>query len=314
MAESPASVPLHHVMTEINGVKSQWEALIDRISQGYGDAYKKHVEALDAVRKKRKDIENANREALIFLFSVVSMGFAGGAVGSLFANWTKGAADNVAKYAFREGLRGVASETAKKSMGAAVTTILSGPSSGDGLDPVVATPWEDYLEKKTRLDTCFARVNEHLTTLITTANKESWSEAVGQEILDSWRKYCPLLVDAPKADAPPKREDMARGAEVLMWVAWCNAQDLDEQYDAINFLLVKEPKPNTYYAGDSRLIDAAKALVYLDQLKPVMHRIMFLVGYGALIIVPEKWEKLLPQGWFAPLEGFPVILHGTPHA
>src|SRR6185436_14410505 len=42
MAESPASIPLHHIMTEINGAKSQWEALIDRMSQGYGDAYKKH--------------------------------------------------------------------------------------------------------------------------------------------------------------------------------------------------------------------------------------------------------------------------------
>ena len=40
MAESPALILLHHIMTEISGVKSQWEALIDRMSQGYGDAYR----------------------------------------------------------------------------------------------------------------------------------------------------------------------------------------------------------------------------------------------------------------------------------
>jgi hypothetical protein len=202
MAESPASIPLHHIMTEINGAKSQWEALIDRMSQGYGDAYKKHDEALSIVRKKRAAIENAKREALFFLFTAISMGFAGGAVGSLFAAWTKDAAEQVAKYAFREGVRGIASETAKKAMNAAALKIFSGGGGGGGLTPVSVPPWEYYLEKKTRLDTCFAQVNEYLTSLIQIANQDQWSEAIGQDILDAWRKTSRCSSTRPR---PPCR-------------------------------------------------------------------------------------------------------------
>jgi len=304
MAESPASIPLHHIMTEINGAKSQWEALIDRMSQGYGDAYKKHDEALSIVRKKRAAIENAKREALFFLFTAISMGFAGGAVGSLFAAWTKDAAEQVAKYAFREGVRGIASETAKKAMNAAALKIFSGGGGGGGLTPVSVPPWEYYLEKKTRLDTCFAQVNEYLTSLIQIANQDQWSEAIGQDILDAWRKTCPLLVDAPKTTVPPTREDMARGAEVLMWVAWCNQLNWeywDKQYNAITFFLDQPAVKNRYSIHHPGLVAGIQALQVCNEFKPVMHRLMFVMGYEAIINVPDKWEELLPRGYYVPL-------------
>ena len=301
MAESPASIPLHHIMTEINGAKSQWEALIDRMSQGYGDAYKKHDEALTLVRKKREAVENANREALTFLFACITIGFAGGAVGSLFAAWTKDAASQVAKYAVREGLRGIASESSKRVVNLALQKILAG-GGGGGLTPASVPPWEYYLEKKSRLDTCFAEVNEHLTFLIESANQDQWTEAMGQDILDAWRKACPLLVDAPKTNAPPTREEMARGAEVLMWVAWCNQLDWeywDKQYNAINFFFVEPAR--RYPDHQPGLADAIQALQVCNEFKPVMHRLMFVMGYDAIINVPDKWEEFLPRGYYVPL-------------
>jgi anti-sigma factor RsiW len=112
-------------MTEINGAKSQWEALVDLVSQGYGDAYKAHKAALDAIRKKRKEDEEVNRTLFQLTFTVVAVGFSGGAAGSVLAPWTKEVAAQAAKYAYREGAKGVVSEAAKKLVGAALAQLES---------------------------------------------------------------------------------------------------------------------------------------------------------------------------------------------
>ena len=48
MAESAASGPLHMLMAELNGAKSQWEYLHDRLTNGYKDARKRVQRALKA--------------------------------------------------------------------------------------------------------------------------------------------------------------------------------------------------------------------------------------------------------------------------
>lgn len=304
MAESEASALLHDLMTEINGVKSQWEALVDRISQGYGDAYKLHTQALDTVRKTRKAVEDTNREMLLFMFSVMSVGFAGGAVGSLLAPWSKAVDKNIAEYAFREGVKGVATETAKKSTGKAVDKLFSMAWGGLGADPfdaAVPSPWDAYLDKKTRLDTCFGFVNEHLTALISMSNEEQWGKQTGQDILDSWRRNCPLLVDAPKSDSPPDRKAMADSALVLMWIAWASARDWKwwtDQYNYIEFLFATEE--TNFYERDPRIMDAIHAIQYAHELQPILDQVKILIGYKASIFIPEKWSKIFPQGYYTP--------------
>jgi hypothetical protein len=296
MAESKASGPLHHLMTEITGVKSQWEAMVDRISLAYGDAYKRHVGALDLVRKKRAEVQNANREVMQLMFGITTMGFAGGAVGSLFAPWTKAVEHKVVQYAFREGVKGAVDETTQKVTENAMKKIFDGKwgSSGSGpLDPSAPQPWEQYLEKKTKLDICFGLVNETLTSLINLANAEQWSESIGQNILDGWRKSCPLLTDAPKEADAPDRRTLARGAEILMWSAWCMEQDWKwwkKQYDNMNFLFVTDPSKD-FYLGNPDFRAAVDAVQYAHEFRPVRFRTLDLVGSKATINIDDKWRK-----------------------
>src|SRR5215217_8181717 len=118
-AESPASGPLHMLQTELNGAKSQWEYLEDRIINGYKDAYKLHSAAL-------KQAEDAHLEALrkdaqikaigMFVFSVVSVGFAGGLVGGIIAPWAASAAAGTAQAALRQGVQGIATRTTQQTV------------------------------------------------------------------------------------------------------------------------------------------------------------------------------------------------------
>lgn len=284
-------------MTEINGAKSQWEAMVDRISLAYGDAFKRHTGTLDVIRKRRIAAQNASREALLLMFSTTTIGFAGGAVGSLFAPWVSAVEKKVVQYAFREGVKGATDEATKKvtelAMGKIFGTATWGQSGTSALDPSAPQPWEQYLEKKSKLDNCFGLVNETLQSLINLANAEKWSEAVGQNILDSWRKSCPLLTDAPKAADAPDRNTLARGCELLIWVAWCmelNWKWWKTQYDNMNFLFVTDPR-KPLYGGDPAFRAAVAAVQHAHEFRPVLFRTRDLIGSKATIYIDHEWKK-----------------------
>src|SRR4051812_36379938 len=110
MAESPASEPLHFLQSELSGAKSQWEYLHDRLTNGYKDAYNKHAAVLkevEANRRKALEKDARLRQLGFFIFSVASVGFAGGIVGGLFAPWVKNAAEGMSDAVFREGVKEV---------------------------------------------------------------------------------------------------------------------------------------------------------------------------------------------------------------
>jgi hypothetical protein len=114
MADSPASTALHALQSELGGAKTQWEYLEDRLTNGYKDAYKSHVAVLTAMKNARILQEQRDAKSLaiaMFVFSVVSVGFAGGLVGGVIAPWVKRAEQGTADAVIRQGMQGIATRT-----------------------------------------------------------------------------------------------------------------------------------------------------------------------------------------------------------
>src|SRR5215813_13335602 len=108
--ESPASAPLHNLQSELLAAKAAWEQLGVRVGKGYTSAYSKHVQTLAQMKKAK---EEASSNALMFVFSIVSIGFAGGVVGGLMGPWVKKVGESTAHFVFREGVRSIGQQGAK---------------------------------------------------------------------------------------------------------------------------------------------------------------------------------------------------------
>jgi hypothetical protein len=229
MAESLASGPLHKLQSELTGAKSQWEYLHDRITNGYKDAYKLHVGALQEMKQARlleEQREARVRGYFLFVSSVVAVGFAGGFVGGLIAPWTKKASDIGADLAIREGVRGLATRSTQQIAKLLIPQESTKPSADESqYVPVSPDPIDVYLDQKEELDGCFAIVNSWLQHVIDMSNAGQWSADSGSTILDNFRKNCRLLADAPDPNQLPERRAVAKSAEILMWVAWANVRD-----------------------------------------------------------------------------------------
>ena len=90
----------------MSGAYKQWEFLQDVITNGYKDAYKLHLGALTDMHKAKVIAEQNEAKwcgVAMFVFSVVSVGFAGGLVGGVIAPWVREAQANVANAALRQG-------------------------------------------------------------------------------------------------------------------------------------------------------------------------------------------------------------------
>jgi hypothetical protein len=101
------------------------------------------------------------------------------------------------------------------------------------------------------------------------SNTENWPAEAGQSILDSFRKSCQLLTDAPDPDHLPPLPLVAKAAELAMWLAWANARDWiwwNKVYDKIDTVDTKE------YTGRSvfLLTDVMKSAL---ELNPILMRL-----------------------------------------
>jgi hypothetical protein len=224
MAESEASPLLHDLQSELTGAKTQWEYLEDRVANGYKDGYKLHKGALDEMRHTKQ----ASREALMFVLSVLSVGFAGGVIGSLFAPWARAAQNSTAVFAIRTGVQDATKRLTQESLKKVIPDKPKDPGgNGTPYVPVSPEAFDHYLDTKEELDGCFAIMNDYVQRLIDQSNVERWSRDVGQAFLDSFRKNCALLRDKPHPNKDlPARDAVAKAAELAMWVAWANERDM----------------------------------------------------------------------------------------
>jgi hypothetical protein len=291
----------------LNGVKSQWDLLQDVIADGYNEAHKLHLGALKEMKRERllkEQREAESRGMYMFVFSVVSVGFAGGIVGGLFGSWVGEAGISVGAKVVREGIKGVATRATQQIVKAAIPQ--DAPRTNPSPSPYASVSPEGfdvYIKKKTEIDNCFAITNAWLQKMKDTSNlpDEQWGADVGWDILNSFRKNCPLLTDAPDPDPAklPSQFATAKSAELAMWVAWANAREWpwwNKVYDQL------DRKPSDYSSTDPRfMIDvdvglSQDGLISEQELAPVQKRFAALGMLGAVdMAVPAWFPKKIPD-------------------
>jgi hypothetical protein len=287
MAESPASGPLHALQAELSGAKSQWEYLHGRLTNGYKDAYKWHAGALKQVelnRKKALEQDARMRQLGLFIFSVTTVGFAGGVVGGLLAPWVKNAAEEGANAVFREAVKEITKQSAQQAVMRAV------PQKPEAtvvhpFEPVSDQAFDTYMENKEELDGCFARVNSWLQAYIDLCNKTNAPAEDGLQVLNSFRRNCPLLRDKPDPDKLPARDTVAKGCEIAMWVAWASLRDWNwwnKVYDAID---KHGPSQGTVLVG----------VKWAKELDPILERM-------SVLKKDSQVSKMVGQGTMEPYE------------
>jgi hypothetical protein len=260
---SPASGRLELLRGRFNGVKSQWEALLDLIVLGYKDAYDAHKTALKELQKAIDKNTESDAAALMFIFSLVSVGFAGGYVGGLIAPWVREAQNAKFLLAARTGQQEIAKSSAKELSSGVVKALqktITGAPESHAYEPVAPDTLSTYLEKKLEFDGCFGRFNILVDDLETASDKEQWSMETGMEIFRVFLATS-VFIDAPDPHKDlPDRKTVRKAAELLMWVQWAEVRDWpwwNGQYARLD----SPPNPSDANTGEG----AGFARIPLDQ-------------------------------------------------
>lgn len=225
MAESDASKELSRLDTDLNTAQLQWETYATGLGSGYTKAYVRHKETLDGILEMRR----AGAEAMYFVLSALTAGFAGGLAGGLIAPWFKDAAASTAKAVMKETARGITVEWAKRGWGEMPRTLhkaLSNQPPQDMFHPAVKEPLEYYQDMTYEIGLCFAALRYEVNEIKTWADDNQQPVGVGVLIRDGFKAQ-PLLKDQPTILDMPYKEDVARDAETGMWIAWANVRDIE---------------------------------------------------------------------------------------
>lgn len=232
--DSPASTPLHFLLTELLAARAHWGDLGVKVAKGYNKGLELQKRTLNEMKKAKTA---SSVDALVFVLQALSVGYAGGLVGGLIAPWVKDAADQVTS-AFRTALSGAAQQytkdVTKAIVGAAEAELITPPS--DPYTPVTPETIAVDLEIRDRIGSAFGPVENAVQAMIAKANAVNAEMQVGQVILSNFRQNCPLLRDAPEPKDMPNDVVAARAAELAMWVAWANERDWDWWQDVFNIL------------------------------------------------------------------------------
>jgi len=240
--ESPASGPLHMLQSELLSAKAAWEQLGVRIAKGYTTAYGKHVQTLAAVKRKRDNMEaskEATADGLIFVFSIVTVGLAGGIVGGLMGPWIKKQSESTAHFVFKEAIRGLAQQAAKDLTKAGDEKLKKLASVATDDPYTTNSPKEIAVDQdiRDRIGSAFGPVLEGIDAMIDEANRVGARAAAGQDILNNFRQACPLITDKPAQDDIPSEHTVATAAELAIWVVWANERDWNQwtpRYNAMD--------------------------------------------------------------------------------
>lgn len=294
--ESPASQPLHHLQSELLSAKARWEQLGIRIGLGYTEAYKQHTTTLQIMKKEKT---SASYEALLFVFSIVSVGFAGGLVGGLLSRWVKEQGISAAKEVFRSSISGVGQQGAKDLAKVGTKTILAIAKDGShqpSNDPYTTSSMSDIATDQAIRDnigSAFGPLLEAVDAMIEVANQNHSPVNVGQEILNNFRANCPLMVQRPDESDMPAVSVTHRAAELAMWVAWAAERDWpwwNERYKVLDYLRLsaekqaelvakQDPGYRRYAYGRPQTNGAKEDALTLT---PVLNRMLALDKWGAV--------------------------------
>jgi hypothetical protein len=299
---------MNSLNTDLNSAQEDWNTLADIIGKKYNDAYQKHSDVLDGIKRVRQ----AEIDRYYFVLGLVCTAVTGGVAAGLMAPWVKDAGPAAAK----EFAKRVFSDVAARNATATVTRQMaqgivgrivapSGEAGGGAFTPQVPNPLSFYLGMKTQLGICFAEFRKQLGEL-----SDHFKHRNDAFLVEVVKKNCPLFTDRPSPANLSQMAgsiDMYNAIEASMWIAWANVRDMDywnTAYDRIE-------------AGDGNQYKIMDAIIDAQHLDPILerfnemllgHRVSMAVN-GERILDIRKLRKLnlsvlhtfrgMPAGSFA---------------
>lgn len=204
----------------LNTAQLQWETYATGLGLGYVTAYRRHK----AILGKMKAMRQANAEAMYFILSIVTAGFAGGLAAGVMAPWIKKAAEGTAQAVWRQVVGETTKEFLKTSYKELSKTIAEVSSANGMFEPAAQDPLEHHLTMTYQVGRCFSFIRDKIEELKQKAQNESWLRPQGEEWLNKI-KNIPLVKDYPREKDMPDQETVAQKSELAMWILWGNVRD-----------------------------------------------------------------------------------------
>lgn len=220
-----AAKEIHEVYGDLNTAQHQWNTYATILGSGYTAAYQNHENVLNRMKEHKR----ASSEAMYFMLSLLTAGFAGGLVGGLMAPWVKAAGEGTAKAVFREVARETTKEFNKKTW-ATGAYVAAGLLDKNPYSPAVTSPllyWQDMLSE---IGIFFAAIREQIEREEREADAD-FSNSGAPHNYGKWRREVwsgvPIISEYPRQKDMPDKKKVEREAEIAMWIAWAGVRDVD---------------------------------------------------------------------------------------
>lgn len=208
-----AAPELTRIETIFNSAHLQWGTYIDALGNGYDTAYTLHKSTLDSMNH----LSTHDNRLMYFMLSILAAGFTGGLAGGVLAPWVAGAGKATADAVWRTVGVETTKEFLKTSYKMMVTQIAQ--SDSKPFVPTVDSTIKVYTGMRLELGVCFSNFRDKLKELNDQAEAEKWTRAQGAAWATALAAI-PLVKDAPSTKQLPNVAEVARQAELLMWIAW----------------------------------------------------------------------------------------------
>jgi hypothetical protein len=263
MAYSPKSqgaLELKALFNDLTTAQQDWETYGRTLGGGYTDAWKSHAGILKGIGDSYKE----SAQAEYFVLSLLAVAVTGGIIGGLIAPWVAGAGTAAASQILRTG----ASETAQGvGTGIVGSQMPSGPSS-DAYKPVVKDPSEFKDDLLIELGTAYFYLRQELEQFMKFRDGDNTVRKDITPALITARvdriKQSPL---SKSPDRLPDRKEIAKVAEIAMWLAWGQRRDFDywkKRYDHLD--TARQGPTMRYDAYADQVNDMDPIMFRLDKL------------------------------------------------
>jgi hypothetical protein len=203
----------------VNSAHLQWLTFAGYVAKGYTIAYSNHAGALEKIQQILKGRNDFNH----FLLSLVCVSLGGGIVGGVMAPWIAKAGSDVLQNALRTGVSGSKGSGAQMIIQRALDAVKADGTAP--FKPIAMDPFSKYLDLTNGIGLLFSMIRDVLKTGAKMTDEGNMPVSYG-ELARDYVLEMPLIAKAPGTNDFPAPEEVARQAELGMWIAWAHKRDI----------------------------------------------------------------------------------------
>jgi hypothetical protein len=265
--KTKAALELKEIADGLERAQLDWGTYALKLGIGYNTAFDVHEGALKSVEEKYR----LAAQSQYWVLSLLCVAMTGGVIGGLLAPWVGAAGASLAA----QFVRTFTSETLQSAGQGVVGAKLTHEAKGNPFKPVLESPSKYKDKLQVELGTCYFELYKELERLmreiddLSTQNKPTLKHL---QIAARWRE----IEHSPLANSPaklPDSDEVARAAEIGMWLAWVSVRDFDywkTRYEKVNEMRDRgvSNTPNPYL---SELLRLSPVVTRLDALGIANH-------------------------------------------